>query len=88
MQFTVDIPNDCLDDLIDGLCHDGGYQELVPDEEGGTMPNPVSKAAFAKEEHAKWLRLKFIAQRARTNDATRAAIVNTATTESEGFEVT
>jgi hypothetical protein len=86
-QFTVNIPSGCLSGLIDGLCHDGGYQELVPDGVGGTMANPVTKAEFAIEEHAKWLRLKYIAQQARTNDATRTAIVNAATVEAEGFSV-
>lgn len=87
MQYTITIPNECVTDLVEGICYEGGYQDYVPDGEGGTQPNPESKTDFAKRIHKEWLQKKYIAQRERSNDATRTALVNTATTEADTFTV-
>lgn len=87
MDYTITIPSNCVDDLVNGICYDFGYQENVPDSEGGTIPNPESKNDFAKRIHKEWLRQKYIDERVRSNDAVRATLVNTATTEAEDITV-
>jgi hypothetical protein len=79
MILTVTVPDECLNDMIDGFCHDFGYST---NKEVGE-----SKTQFAKRMHRKWLRQKYIDEKERGNNATRQSIIKDATTGSEGFSV-
>jgi hypothetical protein len=80
MNLTVTIPDECLTDMVNGFCHDFDYDT---NKEIGE-----SKNQFTKRMHRKWLRQKYIDEKERSNDATRQSVIQTATSASEGFEVT
>ena len=50
-QIILTIPNDRLQRVIDGICYLGDYQDTIhnPSNYDEMIPNPVSKAAFAKQ---------------------------------------
>jgi len=48
MQITITIPDEIAPRVIDGVAGQHGYQETVLDEEGNEIPNPETKAQFAK----------------------------------------
>lgn len=54
-QLIYNIPDNQFARLRDGLCGSGGYQETInigTEEEPQIVPNPQSKAQFAKERIA------------------------------------
>ena len=49
MDITFTIPQVQAQRAIDGVAYNNGYRDTVPDQDGAMIPNPQSKAAFAKE---------------------------------------
>ena len=47
-QITINIPNAVLQRTLDAVCYKNGYQDEILDENENPMPNPQSKAEFAK----------------------------------------
>lgn len=47
-QITINIPNQKVDLVLEAFCTSFNYQEFVIDENGDTIPNPVSKSEFSK----------------------------------------
>ena len=54
--FTVTIPDDKKDEIIDAICANYRYQETVTDPEGLEIPNPMTKAQFAKRKLAEFVK--------------------------------
>lgn len=48
MHITVTIPDGVIGRLVNAVCWRFGYETEISDGVGGTVPNPESKAAFAK----------------------------------------
>ena len=49
--IPINIPSAVLPDLVDAICEEKGYEEMIfdPDADGPEMiPNPESREAFAK----------------------------------------
>jgi len=50
MTFTLTINDAVATRVIDGLAYHYNYQDMILDTDGTTLiPNPVTKAAFAKQ---------------------------------------
>lgn len=78
MDITITIPTDKKDRILDGLCYQNAYQDNIPDpeNEGQTIPNPESKAVYAKRMVMQYIKNNVIAYEA-TRDievAKKAAI--------------
>jgi hypothetical protein len=59
MQFNMDIPDQHAQRVVNAIAQNFGYQEVVPDPEnptGPAIPNPESKAAFAKRQVKIWMK--------------------------------
>lgn len=54
--FTVTIPNAILDDLIDAMALGTGWTETIIDDEGEEIPNPETKAQWAKRILREWIK--------------------------------
>lgn len=85
--FTLDIPANRIDGVINGSKIRYGYQEQVSDGEGGLIPNPETATQFAKRmllEHVRSLYIEYAETQALS---TRDAAVVTATTEADDLGV-
>ena len=47
-NITLNIPADKIQLIIDSFCNTQGYQEEIEGEGGEMIPNPETKAQFAK----------------------------------------
>lgn len=47
-NITINIPDNQITRVLDGIAEDNGYQATIIDEEGNSIPNPETKAQFAK----------------------------------------
>ena len=47
--ISINIPTDKTAEVIEALCY-GKYQDTITDAEGNSVPNPVTKAQFAKQQ--------------------------------------
>ncbi len=54
-EFLIKIPEDSLDRAIDGMAYGNNYDDNILDENGDSIPNPVSKRDFVKELIAKYI---------------------------------
>ncbi len=57
-SYTITIPDNIVNDVIDGIAFQNGYKDNIqdPDDPINTIPNPESKTAFAKRMNRKWIR--------------------------------
>jgi len=65
-QYTVEISDQILNRVIDGVAYQNGYLDEVDDPQnpGTLMPNPMSKIKFCKKANEKWIRDCFEAHEA------------------------
>ena len=49
---TITIPDAVLARVLSGFCYQNGYSDTIvdPNNINSTLPNPVSKATFAKQQ--------------------------------------
>ena len=46
---TIQVPTAKATTLRDAICYEHGYTDTIVNEQGQTVPNPVSKATFAQQ---------------------------------------
>lgn len=69
-------------EILNSFCDHHGYQATVKDANGADIPNPVTKAAFAKSKIANFIRESVVA--ARVNKKREdAAVAEKATIDAE-----
>lgn len=80
-DFTVTVPTDMVDDLLNGFARRFNYEENIYNELGEQIPNPQTKAQFAKMQLFRWMRGIYIEEKEAATVVARAAVINTATTD-------
>ena len=55
-QVTLQIKDTLLAQEVDAIAAMGGWTDTITDAEGNTVPNPVSKDLFFKQQIKAWLR--------------------------------
>ena len=53
--ITITIPNPVANRVIDSVCERYGYEDTIEDD-GNRIPNPISKAQFAKQQLIAWVK--------------------------------
>lgn len=53
-QITITIPDEILQRVLDGIAGQHGYQTMIEQPEGEPIPNPETKAQFAKRMMINW----------------------------------
>ena len=71
----------------DAICANYNYQENVTGEDGELVPNPESKAEFARRMILKFIKENVRKYRADEADAARIAALAQADTEADGVNV-
>ena len=79
--FTINIPNDKITALLDAFAMQYNYQEQIETETGEMVPNPVSKAQFAKNIVTSFIKEVYIAGQVKSLEEQRIAAINTAKTD-------
>ena len=78
-QIKINIPDNRLQGVINAFCEQYGYQDRVPDggPDGVLIPNPQTKAQFAKAKMGEYIREVYVASKANTgmDELRRAAII-------------
>ena len=78
-QIKINIPDNRLQGVIAAFCDVYHYQEKVPDggPDGALIPNPQTKAQFAKAKMGEYIREIYVASKANTgmDELRRAAII-------------
>lgn len=64
MKITLDIPDTFADRVIAAISDTYGYQETIRDEEGNEMPNPQTRAQFARSQVLRFLKETTVAYEA------------------------
>lgn len=54
--FTVTIPNGIVEDLVDAMALGTGWTETIINDEGEEIPNPETKAQWAKRILRDWIK--------------------------------
>lgn len=49
-QITITIPNPVLDRVLVGFTNNRGYQATTINSEGQSIPNPVTRAEYSKQQ--------------------------------------
>lgn len=52
--FTKTIPDELVPEVISAYCYNFNYQDFIPDNSGNLIPNPETKANFAKRMDRKF----------------------------------
>lgn len=78
-QFTITVPDDKVQDLLNAFATQYNYQTTVDDLSGGTVPNPESKAQFAKNKILKYIKEVYIAAQVQQVEEVRLTTIDTAT---------
>jgi len=87
--FTITIPDDKVQDVLDAFANQYNYQEQVPNPDYDpdvpaseeTVPNPISKASFAKGTVRAFVKNVYIAYKATEIDEQRAEAIETANSD-------
>lgn len=83
-SFTMDIPNDKVNDLLDAFAELYGY-----DDSEGAPQEGVTKADFAKDKIRDYLREVFTAYKAKqAAESARQAAIDAATVDVTDFDIT
>ena len=89
-SFTLEIPNDVVGRVVDGIAYQHKYQdELTDPDTGDTIPNPETKAAYSKRMLKRWVRENVKAWEATQAAQTAASgAANDADSATDGITVT
>lgn len=85
--FTITIPDDKVSAVVNAFATQYRYQVNIDDGEGGTIPNPVSKAQFAKNIIRSFVREVYVGAQIKAIEATRLQIIEDANTATDGISV-
>ena len=77
-QIILTIPDEHVSQLIDDMAANYGYQDQIEDPEnpGTLIPNPVTKAVFARKILYQNLRNEMLKRRIAEENAVRDANIN------------
>ena len=64
-SFTITIPDNKVAEVIEAFAIMFGYPEIVEDVNGDDIPNPQSKAEFAKEKIREMIKETYLRYKAR-----------------------
>lgn len=78
--ISISIPDAVMTDVRDVLAADWGYSATVTDQNGNSIPNPVTPGAFVKAKVAEFIKNSYIAAKARV--AAKAAADSTVSSTS------
>lgn len=85
-SFTLTVPNNVVGDVVQAFCTLYGYQETITDE-GVEIPNPESKANFAKRMIRTYVKEVYKAYKVQELEAQRQQIIRDAETAVGGVDV-
>lgn len=54
--LTINIPDPVATRVLTGFSAANGYQPTVPDGQGGTVPNPETRAQFCRRKLAEYVK--------------------------------
>lgn len=79
INFSITVPDDKKEEIIDDFTDHHRYQIEItdPDDPYSEIPNPQSRAAFAKQVVINFIRNSVKAKRAEAADAVRIAAIAT-----------
>ena len=82
-NFTIVIPDDKVAAVVQAFATQYGYQENIDDpaNPGTQIPNPINKAAFAKNIIRSFVREVYIGAQVKEIEATRQATIDTASAD-------
>lgn len=88
-QFTIDIPQEKVTDLVDAFAIQYKYQESVedPSNPDEMIPNPISKVQFAKDTIKAFVKETYVAGKLKAIETTRQEMVENAAADIEGVDV-
>jgi len=87
--FTITLPDDKVEGLVEAFAVLGNYQENITDPQNpeATIPNPVGKPRFAKNSINLYLRQIWNAHKVKPLDDSREAVLAEGTEETKDFDV-
>ena len=81
MILGIEIPDNRVDEIIDGFAVQYGYQQKVKDTEGEEIDNPVTKAQFARNIIVSFIKEVYVASKIRDIETIRQKTIATAAEE-------
>lgn len=78
-DYTITIPANILNRVIDGVAYNNKYRDEIEDENGDMIPNPESKVDFAKRMNRRWIRSNVSSWESKNAGATAIAEADLAT---------
>jgi hypothetical protein len=90
VQFTINIPQERVADLLDAFAVQYNYQAEIddPNNPDVMIPNPVSKAQFAKNTIKTYIKEVYIAGKLKEIENTRQQIIAQSNQEISTIDVT
>lgn len=80
--LSISIPDAVAPRVIDGFTGQHGYQETVTDAEGNEVPNPQTKAQFAKQTIGEFVKNSVMAYEAnQAVDTARTSAIDSVETD-------
>ena len=86
-SFTLTVPNDVVGDVVQAFCTLYGYQETITDAEGVEVPNPETKAAFAKRMIRTYVKEVYKAYKVQQFETGRQRVITDAESDVGGVDV-
>ena len=89
VDFTITIPNDKVDSVVDAFAVQYKYQDTItaPENAGEQIANPISKVLFAKNILKTFVKEVYVAAQVKELEVNRKAIIESATADVSGVEV-
>lgn len=84
-QITLTIPNNKIDDILNAFANNFNYQEFIIDQNGATIPNPVTKAEFAKSVLIDFIKDVYKSNKIRIDSQ---SVISTANNDSGNLNIT
>jgi len=78
-NITITIPDAKLNAIVEAFATQYNYQDQITEDGMNYIPNPVSKAQFARNVINSFIKEVYVAAQVKELDATRVQTINTAT---------
>lgn len=86
-NITIVIPDDKVTAVVDAFCTQYNYKETITGIDGEPLPNPTTKAQFAKNVIRSFIKEVYISASVKPLEDTRKTTIETAKTEIENVTV-
>ncbi len=86
-QITIEIPEDKIQAVIDAFASNYNYPEQIKDENGVMIPNPTTKAQFARNIIKSFIKEVYVANQVKSIDEQKKVAINTANQEIDVINV-